>query len=227
MYAGNYKSGKKEGKGTFNYANGDVFTGEFHNKLKNGKGVMKYSDGDVYDGAWKDDKRHGACVYTFSNGDKYTGTYEDDVRCNGTMEYADGTINQNWNDYDTMSNNDFITPTPNSDQYAETLPSYSEGTDENRASDPPPPPPPEAKTAAVEEDPDLKTWLRSNKLPLDVYEKCKKQRITLALLPHLSDDDFERAGVSVGHKIKIRRLLSSSSDSPSTTRDGSDEKSSF
>lgn len=53
--------------GKYTYANGDVYEGQWKNGKKDGKGkdgykvigTMNYANGDKYDGQWKDDKKSG------------------------------------------------------------------------------------------------------------------------------------------------------------------------
>ena len=55
-YEGYMKNEKREGKGTYYYCTGDVYTGEFKNDLKDGKGVYNYSNKDKYEGEYKEGK---------------------------------------------------------------------------------------------------------------------------------------------------------------------------
>lgn len=41
---------------------------------KTGKGTYKYANGDVYEGDWKDGSMNGFGVYTSHDGGKYKGT---------------------------------------------------------------------------------------------------------------------------------------------------------
>ena len=47
-------------QGKFEFANGDVYTGDWINNLRDGRGRCEYHTGEVYDGEWKDDVRAGA-----------------------------------------------------------------------------------------------------------------------------------------------------------------------
>lgn len=42
------------------YANGTTYVGEFKNGKRNGKGSLVYADGSKYEGGWLDDQEHGA-----------------------------------------------------------------------------------------------------------------------------------------------------------------------
>jgi hypothetical protein len=41
--------------------------GEWKDGKKHGKGVCKYSDGDEYEGEWKEGKKHGKGNYKWSS----------------------------------------------------------------------------------------------------------------------------------------------------------------
>ncbi len=92
-YAGEWKDDKWHGKGKFYRANGDVYyDGEWNEGNKHGKGTYIYSDGSRYKGLWKDDKRHGKGKYYTSKGDLYyEGDWEDDYKTgNGVCYYLNG-----------------------------------------------------------------------------------------------------------------------------------------
>ncbi len=57
MYDGEYKAGKREGRGVMRYADGDVYDGEYKAGMKEGRGVYRYASGNVYEGEFKADKR--------------------------------------------------------------------------------------------------------------------------------------------------------------------------
>ncbi|NEU09256.1 hypothetical protein GZH53_13090 [Flavihumibacter sp. R14] len=62
-YEGECKKGKADGAGK---AQGtDTYTGEFRSGLPNGKGVYQWANGDVYDGIWSNGKREGTGDMTF------------------------------------------------------------------------------------------------------------------------------------------------------------------
>lgn len=43
----------------------------------NGKGKFEFENGDSYSGSWQDGKPNGAGTYEFSNGDRYVGEFKD------------------------------------------------------------------------------------------------------------------------------------------------------
>ena len=79
------------GKGTFEFTNGDKYVGEFKDGLMYGQGTMTYSYGNVYVGEFKDGWENGQGTYTFDNGTKYVGEFKDGLMYGqGTMTYDDG-----------------------------------------------------------------------------------------------------------------------------------------
>ena len=65
--------------------------GHFKENIFNGRGIFQFSDGEVYDGEWKDGKRNGRGAYTYENGQKYTGEWVDDVKHGvGLYEFGNG-----------------------------------------------------------------------------------------------------------------------------------------
>jgi hypothetical protein len=74
------------GFGTYTTANGDKYVGEFKDGKKHGKGAMKWADGFKYEGDWENDLRHGKGVFTSPSGDKYVGEYRFNMK-NGFGSY--------------------------------------------------------------------------------------------------------------------------------------------
>jgi len=77
-YEGEWKDDKRNGEGIFYYANGNRYDGEFKDDKINGKGIYYWADGDRYEGEWKDDKRNGKGILYSANGDRYEGEWKDD-----------------------------------------------------------------------------------------------------------------------------------------------------
>ena len=50
LYEGEYKDGKKHGRGQFLWADGSTYTGDFYENNIHGMGVYTWSDGRKYDG---------------------------------------------------------------------------------------------------------------------------------------------------------------------------------
>jgi len=74
-YDGEWKDSKMHGRGKFSDENG-VYEGEYRDGKKNGSGVLVWADGDRYEGEWKDSKTHGRGKFSDQNG-VYEGEYRD------------------------------------------------------------------------------------------------------------------------------------------------------
>ena len=81
-YKGEYKEGKYNGQGTFNYPFGTIYEGEWKDGKKHGQGTLTSHSGDKYVGEFKGGKRNGKGTTTFGKGkwagDKYVGKWKDD-----------------------------------------------------------------------------------------------------------------------------------------------------
>ena len=82
-YEGDFRAGKKEGRGVKTWANGDRYEGDFADDRKEGRGVYVFGRGpwagDRYEGDFSQDRRHGIGTYRWANGDAYTGPWENDA----------------------------------------------------------------------------------------------------------------------------------------------------
>ncbi len=72
-------SGKKQGKGTYVWANGDKYVGDFMNDQATGQGIYYSHEGWRYEGGFRDLKFHGKGTYYFSNGKKKDGVWENGI----------------------------------------------------------------------------------------------------------------------------------------------------
>ena len=79
-YQGEWKNGKRNGKGIEIYSNGNKYIGEFKDDRRHGHGTCIYSNGSIYDGEWKKGNRCGQGIESDANGDFYTGEFKDDWR---------------------------------------------------------------------------------------------------------------------------------------------------
>ena len=84
-YRGDFKAGKKHGKGIKVMPNGDRYAGDFSDDYRDGKGAYVWGDktpwaGDRYEGEYRRDLRHGWGVFQWGSGDRYEGPWQDDLR---------------------------------------------------------------------------------------------------------------------------------------------------
>ncbi len=91
-----WKNGRPHGQGTVTFAkSGAKYVGEFRDSKRNGQGTYTYANGNKYVGEFKDNKRNGQGTYTFADGRKYVGGYKDGKpNGQGTRTYADGRVYQ-------------------------------------------------------------------------------------------------------------------------------------
>jgi hypothetical protein len=80
-------------KGTYTYANGNVYVGEFVNNWRHGYGKLEFANGDVYEGQWIDGKKNGHGKYTHDDGSVYEGEWTDgNEHGQGRYTYASGNV---------------------------------------------------------------------------------------------------------------------------------------
>jgi hypothetical protein len=70
---------KKQGKGKFVWASGNVYNGNYDNDERNGYGVMNWTDGSVYKGNWVNGVQHGKGEMYFADGTIKKGLFENNV----------------------------------------------------------------------------------------------------------------------------------------------------
>ena len=93
QYQGEWKNHIPNGRGTYTFANGNMYIGEYKDGKRNGAGLYKFSDGGMYVGQFKEEKREGEGTYTYPNSRKYVGQWESDkMNGAGTLYAADGKI---------------------------------------------------------------------------------------------------------------------------------------
>jgi len=92
-YNGDWKSGKKHGRGIFTMSYVSSYNGDWKDDKRHGKGTLKYVNGDIYDGDWKSDTRHGKGINKWPNGDSYDGDWKENQRHGkGTFKYVNSGI---------------------------------------------------------------------------------------------------------------------------------------
>lgn len=91
FYKGQWKNGKKCGKGIFRFQNGNYYDGEWEDDAPNGKGIFLYKAlAREYNGEWLRGVRTGFGTMKFYNG-YYTGNWANDLpNGEGIIKYADG-----------------------------------------------------------------------------------------------------------------------------------------
>lgn len=83
-YRGDFRAGRKHGKGVKAWPSGDRYEGEFVEDRKEGRGKYSWSArgpaaGESYSGAYLNDRRHGYGVYEWPSGDRYAGEWANDA----------------------------------------------------------------------------------------------------------------------------------------------------
>jgi hypothetical protein len=82
-YEGEFRAGKKHGKGVKTWPNGDRYEGDFVEDRKHGVGVYTWGRGpwagERYEGQYVEDKRHGQGTYRWPGGDVYSGPWDNDA----------------------------------------------------------------------------------------------------------------------------------------------------
>lgn len=83
-YKGEFKAGRKHGKGVKTWPSGDRYEGDFIEDRKEGFGIYAWGPGSVwsgekYSGGYLNDRRHGFGVYEWPRGDRYAGPWENDA----------------------------------------------------------------------------------------------------------------------------------------------------
>ena len=77
IYEGNYKEGKRDGKGIYVDQDGTIiYQGEWQNGKRHGQGTYKDQEGNVYQGEWQNGKRHGQGTYKDPQGNVYQGEWQ-------------------------------------------------------------------------------------------------------------------------------------------------------
>lgn len=83
-YRGDFRAGRKHGKGVKTWPSGDRYEGEFVGDRKEGIGTYTWSvrgpaAGERYSGAYVNDRRQGYGVYEWPSGDRYAGPWVHDA----------------------------------------------------------------------------------------------------------------------------------------------------
>jgi len=98
-YLGEYKDGKKHGKGRYTWSDGGIYVGNWKDGKEHGQGTYTSPVGRKYVGEWKEGKYDGQGTETLSNGWKYVGEWREgkpwNIKIYGKtgiiiMEYVNG-----------------------------------------------------------------------------------------------------------------------------------------
>jgi len=76
-YQGEFRNGRRHGKGTYVWANGDAYEGEFADDKPHGAGMYRFASGDRYEGEVNGGVIAGRGVYVSAQGDQFEGTFVD------------------------------------------------------------------------------------------------------------------------------------------------------
>ena len=91
VYEGEFRNGKKHGRGVFRSVTGARYEGEHANGQKHGHGNLFVKNGGVYRGEFRDGLPHGRCSYTWPNGmGSFTGCNDQGRPTTGVLEEPDG-----------------------------------------------------------------------------------------------------------------------------------------
>src|SRR5258706_5211470 len=80
-YVGHFAADRPDGKGKYQFGNGDSYEGDVQSGVISGRGAYTSKGGDLFEGSFLNGKPHGVGVYRFASGDRYEGEMKD-----GTMQ---------------------------------------------------------------------------------------------------------------------------------------------
>jgi hypothetical protein len=78
-YKGEFKNGKKHGKGIYYFNTGDRYEGDFKDDKREGKGSYFWKDGSKWEGSFLDSKLHGIGKYYPESGKPFDCQYANGV----------------------------------------------------------------------------------------------------------------------------------------------------
>ena len=90
QYTGQWKEGKRHGKGVERRENGGLVTGNYKNDRPHGYGTYTFVNSAKYAIDWTGDEKQISGPYAFSNGGKYVGGHDNREHGHGTVMYNDG-----------------------------------------------------------------------------------------------------------------------------------------
>ncbi len=78
VYEGEFRAGKKNGRGRFTWTDGSYYEGEFRDNELEGEGTYRATDGKVHKGLWANSMMNGKGEYSWPDGRIYRGDFVDD-----------------------------------------------------------------------------------------------------------------------------------------------------
>uniref|UniRef100_A0A672QPZ2 MORN repeat-containing protein 4 n=1 Tax=Sinocyclocheilus grahami TaxID=75366 RepID=A0A672QPZ2_SINGR len=75
-YTGEWKEGRRHGKGELKFADGTCYKGHFENGLFHGSGVLVFPDGSRYEGEFAQGKFQGVGIFSRFDGMKFEGEFK-------------------------------------------------------------------------------------------------------------------------------------------------------
>jgi len=91
-YTGQSFEGKRQGKGSYKWANGQIYQGSWREDMRNGTGTETWLDGRKYHGGWKEDKFDGEGVFTWADGTVFKGFFQKYCPLHGEMFFPGGEV---------------------------------------------------------------------------------------------------------------------------------------
>ncbi len=93
LYCGEWKQGHRHGWGYMVYNNKDTYTGGWDHDKKHGQGFVKYANGATYLGQFVQGRKEGKGRLRFANNDVYSGDWEDGKKHgHGSYWWSDGAL---------------------------------------------------------------------------------------------------------------------------------------
>jgi hypothetical protein len=80
IYEGEFKKGKRNGKGKLIFDDENIYEGSFNNDNFDGDGCFKWKDGREYKGQWKDNNMNGKGIFKWDTNNWYEGDYKNNRR---------------------------------------------------------------------------------------------------------------------------------------------------
>ncbi len=104
-YVGGMANGKRNGKGSSNYADGTTYEGDWVNDARSGYGVFTWPNGMKFEGEFKNNVRNGAGIIHMADGSVLHATWVNDtINGPGKLYNKEGKLTQEG----LMKNNNFV-----------------------------------------------------------------------------------------------------------------------